>query len=38
MNFDTSNMEKILESQFVRFIDSTPTANAPTWVLVTAVE
>ena len=38
MNFDTSNMEKILESQFVRFIDSTPTANSPTWVLVAAVE
>jgi hypothetical protein len=38
MNFDTSNMEKILESQFVRFIDSTPTATNPTWVLVAAVE
>lgn len=38
MNFDTSNMEKILESQFVRFIDSTPTASSPTWVLIAAVE
>lgn len=38
MNFDTSNMTKILESQFVRFIDSTPNAATPTWVLIAAVE
>jgi len=38
MNFDTSNMEKILESQFVRFLDSTPTEATPTWVWVAAVE
>ena len=38
MNFDTSNMTKILESQFVRFLDTTPTALSPTWVLVGAVE
>lgn len=38
MKFDTSDMTKILESQFVRFIDSTPTATNPTWVLVAAVE
>lgn len=38
MDFDTSNMKKILESQFVRFIDTTPTATKPTWALVAAVE
>lgn len=38
MNFDTSNMDKILESQFVRFLDSTPNALTPTWVWVAAVE
>lgn len=38
MDFDTSNMKKILESQFVRFIDTTPTATNPTWALVAAVE
>ena len=38
MKFDTSDMTKILESQFVRFIDSTPNAVTPTWVLVAAVE
>lgn len=37
LDFDTSNLEKILESQFVRFIDTTPTST-PTWVLVAAVE
>ena len=38
IKFDTSNMKKILESQFVRFIDTTPTASSPTWALVAAVE
>lgn len=38
MNFDTSAMKKILESEFVRFLDTTPTAVNPTWVLVGAVE
>lgn len=38
MNFDTSGMTKILESQFLRFLDTTPSAGAPTWVLVGAVE
>lgn len=38
MNFDTTGMEKILESQFVRFIDTTPSALSPTWKLVGPVE
>ena len=38
MRFDTNNMEKILESDFLRFIDTTPNATNPTWVLVAAVE
>lgn len=38
MKFDTTDMEKILESQFVRFIDSTPNSVTPTWVLIAAVE
>ena len=38
MRFDTSNMEKILESDFLRFIDTTPNLQTPTWVLVAAVE
>lgn len=38
MRFDTNNMEKILESDFLRFIDTTPNAQTPTWVLVAAVE
>ena len=38
MEFDTNSMTKILESDFVRFIDKTPSANSPTWVLVAAVE
>lgn len=38
MNFDTTGMEKILESQFVRFIDTTPTSQNPTWKLVGPVE
>ena len=38
MKFDTTDMEKILESQFVRFIDSTPSSETPTWVLIAAVE
>jgi hypothetical protein len=38
MKFDTNNYTKITEDQFVRFIDTTPTATTPTWVLVAAVE
>jgi len=38
MNFDTTGMEKILESQFVRFIDTTPTSLSPTWKLIGPVE
>lgn len=38
MKFDTSDYTKISEDQFVRFIDTTPSAQAPTWVLVAAVE
>ena len=38
MKFDTSNMDKILESQFLRFLDSTPESENPTWVWVAAVE
>ena len=38
MRFDTNDMEKILESDFLRFIDTTPNAQTPTWVLVAAVE
>lgn len=34
MNFDTSSMEKILESQYLRFIDTTPTAQNPTWKVI----
>jgi hypothetical protein len=38
MRFDTNDMERILESDFLRFIDTTPNAATPTWVLVAAVE
>ena len=38
MNFDTTGMEKILESQFVRFIDTTPSSLSPTWKLIGPVE
>ena len=38
MRFDTSQMDKILESDFLRFIDTTPESQTPTWVLVAAVE
>ena len=38
LNFDTTGMEKILESQFVRFIDTTPNALSPTWKLIGPVE
>lgn len=38
MNFDTSKLERITEDQFVRFIDTTPSAETPTWALVAAVE
>lgn len=32
--FDTSDMTKILESQFLRFIDTTPSATNPTWKVI----
>ena len=38
MKFDTSALERITEDQFVRFIDITPSSQAPTWALVAAVE
>lgn len=38
MKFDTSDMERILEHQFVRFLDTTPTQTTPTWALIGAVE
>lgn len=38
MEFDTRNYTKITEDQFVRFINTTPNATNPTWVLVAAVE
>ena len=38
MKFDTSDYTKITEDQFLRFIDTTPTATNPTWALVAAVE
>lgn len=38
MKFDTTGMDKILESQFLRFLDSTPDSANPTWVWVAAVE
>ena len=38
MKFDTSNYTRITEDQFVRFIDTTPTGQSRTWVLVAAVE
>lgn len=36
--FDTNAFEKITEDQFVRFIDTTPDSQTPTWALVGAVE
>ena len=36
--FDTSAFERITEDQYVRFIDTTPSALEPTWALVAAVE
>ena len=38
MKFDVSQFTKITEDQFVRFIDTTPTALTRNWVLVAAVE
>ena len=38
MNFDTSTYERITEDQFIRFIDTTPSSQTPTWALVAAVE
>lgn len=36
--FDTSTLERITEDQFVRFIDTTPASQTPTWALIAAVE
>lgn len=38
MRFDTSQYTKIGEDQFLRFINTTPEALSPTWVLIAAVE
>jgi hypothetical protein len=38
MKYDTSEFERILEYQFVRFIDTTPNSQTPTWALIGAVE
>jgi hypothetical protein len=38
MKFDVSQFTKITEDQFVRFINTTPEALTPTWVLLAAVE
>lgn len=38
MKFDTSELERITEDQFVRFINTTPSGQTPTWALVAAVE
>lgn len=34
INYTPSNIDEIIEKQFVRFIDTTPTATNPTWVVV----
>ena len=34
INYTPDGIEEIISKQFVRFIDTTPTANAPTWVVV----
>ena len=36
--FDTNLYEKIGEHEFLRFINTTPTAVSPTWALISAVE
>ena len=38
MRFDTTDMERITEDQFLRFINTTPSALTPTWKLLAAVE
>lgn len=38
MRFDTSDYTRITEDQFVRFIDTTPNSQNPTWALIGAVE
>ena len=38
MNFDTNAYTKILESDYIRFVDTTPASPNPTWALVGAVE
>jgi len=38
MRFDTSQYTKIGEDEFLRFINTTPEALTPTWVLIAAVE
>ncbi len=38
MEYNTNDYERILEFQFVRFIDTTPTETTPTWALIGAVE
>ena len=38
MRFDTNAYDRITEDQFLRFIDTTPTAQTPTWALVAAVD
>lgn len=34
VNIDDLTITKIKESQYLRFIDTTPTATTPTWVLI----
>ena len=38
MRFDTSLYEKIEEYHFLRFINTTPSSQNPTWALIAAVE
>lgn len=38
MRFDTSQYDKILESDVLKFIDTTPTGTDRTWVLLAAIE
>lgn len=34
IDYTPSGIEEIISKQFVRFIDTTPTTNAPTWAVV----
>jgi len=34
INYTPDGIEEIISKQFVRFIDTTPTASTPTWVVV----